>query len=334
MTADGRRVVVVTGAAAGVGRATARAFGDRGDAVALVARENDGLDAAVGEVERGGGRAIAIPTDVADAAAVEAAADRAERELGPIDVWVNCAMATIFAFLWEIEPDEYRRATEVTYLGFVWGTQAALRRMRPRNAGTIVLVGSALAYRGIPLQSAYCGSKHAIQGFFESVRAELIHERSKVRVTMVQLPGLNTPQFGWVRNRLPKHARPVAPVFQPEVAADGIVWAAEHDRRELWIGGSTAMTIVGNALAPGLADRYLGRKVVQGQQVQDKPDPSDRPDYLFEPLPDDRGAHGIFDGEAKARSLQLELTKRRRPLLLAGGLAVAGALAGALRRSR
>src|SRR5918911_5658596 len=231
------RTVVVTGASAGVGRATARGFGARGDRVALLARGRDGLEAARREIETAGGSALAVPTDVADADAVEAAAATVEEQLGPIDVWVNCAMASIFAFTWDIEPDEFRRATEVVYLGFVWGTQAALRRMRPRNRGTIVQVGSALAFRGIPLQAAYCGGKHAIQGFTESVRAELIHDRSAVHVTSVHLPGLNTPQFGWVRSRLPHHPQPVPPIYQPEVAARAIVWAAGHRRREVWVGG-------------------------------------------------------------------------------------------------
>src|SRR4051812_16551986 len=219
------RTVVVTGAGAGVGRATAIAFAAEGAQVGLLARGADGLEGARRDVEAAGGRALVVPTDVADAAAVEAAAAAVESQLGPIDVWVNCAMASIFAFTWDIEPEEFRRATEVVYLGFVWGTQAALRRMRPRNRGTIVQGGSALAYRGIPLQAAYCGGKHAIQGFTESVRAELMHEDSDVHVTPVPLPGLNTPQFDWVRSRLPRHPQPVPPIYQPEVAARGIVWA-------------------------------------------------------------------------------------------------------------
>jgi NAD(P)-dependent dehydrogenase (short-subunit alcohol dehydrogenase family) len=320
---------VVTGAGAGVGRATARMFGARGDKVGLLARGGDGLDGARREVEEAGGlAALPISTDVADPDAVEDAARRVEEELGPIDVWVNCAMASIFAFTWEIEPDEFRRATEVTYLGYVWGTQAALRRMRPRNQGTIVQVGSALAYRGIPLQGAYCGAKHAIQGFTESVRTELLHDKSDVYVTMVQLPGLNTPQFSWVRSRLSRRARPVAPVYQPEVAARAIVWASEHRRRELWVGGSTVATIIGNSLLPSVADRYLGKTNVKAQQT-DQPEPPDRPDYLFEPLAGDRGAHGDFDEESHGRSLQLWSTLHRRSLL---GAAAAGAAAVALLR--
>jgi NAD(P)-dependent dehydrogenase (short-subunit alcohol dehydrogenase family) len=316
-------VVVVTGASAGVGRATAVAFGRKGWSVGLVARGERQLESARGEVERAGGRGLAVPAEVADPDQVESAARAIEDELGPIDVWVNCAMASVFAFTWDIEPDEFRRATEVTYLGFVWGTQAALRRMRPRNRGTIVQVGSALAYRGIPLQAAYCGAKHAIQGFCESLRAELLHEKSDVHVTMVQLPGLNTPQFGWVRSHLPRKPRPVAPVYQPEVAADGIVWAATHRRREVWVGGSTVATIVGNALAPGLVDRYLGRTNVEGQQTDELADPG-REDYLFAPVQADPGAHGTFGDEAHARSFQLQATKHR-PAILA---ALAGAAAG------
>ena len=315
--------MVVTGASAGVGRATARAFSERGDRVGLLARGRDGLDGARRDVEEAGGMALAIPTDVSDADAVEAAAAAVEQQLGPIDVWVNCAMASIFAFTWQIEPDEFRRATEVVYLGYVWGTQAALRRMRPRDRGTIVQVGSALAYRGIPLQAAYCGAKHAIQGFTESVRAELVNVNSKVHVTMVQLPGLNTPQFGWVRSRLPRHPRPVPPVYQPEIAARGIVWASERKRREVWVGAPTAATIVGNALVPSLVDRYLGRTNVKAQQTAEEV-PPDRPDYLFAPLPGDRGAHGEFDSEAHARSAQLWATTHR--WWLAAGLGL-GALA-------
>jgi NAD(P)-dependent dehydrogenase (short-subunit alcohol dehydrogenase family) len=323
--------VVVTGASAGVGRATAQAFGARGERVALLARGTDGLEGARRDVEAAGGTALPVPTDVADAGAVEAAAVAVEERLGPIDVWVNCAMASIFAFTWDIEPDEFRRATEVVYLGFVWGTQAALRRMRPRNRGTIVQVGSALAYRGIPLQGAYCGGKHAIQGFTESLRAELLHDHSDVHVTMVQLPGLNTPQFDWVRSRLPRHPQPVPPIYQPEVAARAIVWASEHRRREVWVGGSTAATIIGNSLVPSLVDRYLGRTNVEAQQTSE-PVPPDRPDYLFAPLPGDRGAHGQFDEHAHPRSLQLWASTHRRGLLAGAGLVAAGALGGLLRR--
>jgi NAD(P)-dependent dehydrogenase (short-subunit alcohol dehydrogenase family) len=327
-------VVVVTGASAGVGRATARAFGARGDAVALLARGRDGLEGARHEIQASGGRATPIPTDVADPAQVEAAAERVEAELGPIDVWVNDAMTTIFAPVWEVQPDEFRRATEVTYLGAVWGTMAALRRMRPRNQGTIVQVGSALAYRGIPLQAAYCGAKHALEGFTESLRTELLHEDSRVAVTMVQLPGLNTPQFQTVRTRLPRHPRPVAPVYQPEVAARAIVWAADHPRREVKVGGSTLVTVQGNKVLPGVGDRYLARTAVDGQQTE-QPMEDGRPDNLFAPVPGDHGAHGPFDDEAHDRSVQLWATTHRGTIALAGaGIAAVAAGAAALGRAR
>jgi NADP-dependent 3-hydroxy acid dehydrogenase YdfG len=327
--------IVVTGASAGVGRATARAFGARGDRIALLARGEDGLKAARREVEEAGGTGLPIPTDVADPDQVEAAAQRAEQELGPIDVWVNDAMTSIFAPTWEIAPDEFRRATEVTYLGFVWGTMTALRRMRARDRGTIVQVGSALAYRGIPLQSAYCGAKHAVEGFTESLRTELLNEGSNVAVTMVQLPALNTPQFETVRTRLPRHPRPVAPVYQPEVAAKAIVWAADHPRREIKVGASTAITVAGNKLLPGLGDWYLARTAVDGQQTQD-PVNGDRPDNLFAPVPGDHGAHGRFDDEAKPRSAQLWLTTHKVVLAAGAGAGVAAAAGAAavLRRAR
>jgi NADP-dependent 3-hydroxy acid dehydrogenase YdfG len=277
-------VVVITGASAGIGRATAREFGRRGATVALLARNEDALRAAAAEVEGLGGRALPIPTDVSVAGAVEAAAERATRELGDIDVWVNVAMASILAPTWEIDPAEFRRVTEVTYLGQVHGTMAALRRMRPRDRGTIVQVGSALAYRGIPLQGAYCGAKHAIRGFTDSLRTELMHEKSRVRVTTVHLPALNTTQFGLVRVRMPRRPRPVAPVFEPEVAARAIVWASEHPRRrEHWVGASTAVTILGSRLAPGfIGDRYLARTGFDSQQTPDPVDEHRRDtDYLF-----------------------------------------------------
>ena len=324
------KVVVVTGASAGVGRATARAFARQGADVGLVARSNPGLQAAAREVQVEGRRAVAIPTDVADHEEVEVAADQVEAQLGPIDVWVNDAMATIFARVWDIEADELRRATEVTYLGAAHGTMAALARMRPRNRGTIVQVGSALAYRAIPLQAAYCAAKHALRGFTDSLRCELMSERSDVRVTMVQLPGLNTPQFSWARVRgLPKMPRPVAPVYQPEVAAAAIVWAARHGRREVWAGGSTVATIVANRLGPSLADRYLARTAIDGQQTE-KPVPTDHRDYLFSAADDDRGAHGSFDSEATSRSWQLQVSRHRRAL---AGAAVLAAVGGTRRKA-
>jgi NAD(P)-dependent dehydrogenase (short-subunit alcohol dehydrogenase family) len=320
------RVVVVTGATSGVGRAIVRRFArDPHVSIGLLARGADGLEGARAEVERAGGRALALPTDIADAGAVEAAAQAVEEQLGPIDVWVNNAMTTVFAWFEQIEPDEYRRATEVTYLGTVWGTRAALKRMLPRDRGTIVQVGSALAYRGIPLQSAYCGAKHAIAGFQESLRCELRNRGSRVHATMIQLPGLDTPQFDHCRDKLPKTPQPVPPVYAPEIAADAVHWAAAHRRREVWVGLPTVYTILGSRLSPMLAERYLAKTAVKSQQTDNPTDPN-RPDNLDHPLPGDPGAHGSFGDQAKHRSPQLWASTHRRALAAATLAAAAAAL--------
>jgi NAD(P)-dependent dehydrogenase (short-subunit alcohol dehydrogenase family) len=316
------KVVVVTGASSGVGRACVREFARRGARLGLIARGRDGLEAAQREVEELGGGGMLFPLDVADAEAVDAAAQAIEDELGPIDVWVNNAMLSVFSPIAELGADELRRVTEVTYLGTVHGTLSALRRMRQRDRGVIVQVGSALAYRAIPLQAAYCAAKHAVEGFTESLRCELLHDASGVRVTMVQLPALNTPHFSVVRTRLPRHPKPVPPIFQPELAARGVALAAEHPRRELWVAGSTARALLGNKIAPGLLDRYLARSGYDSQQT-DVPVERARPDNLADPLPGDRGAHGIFDGEARSRSGQFLALAHRR--LFAGAALAAGA---------
>jgi NAD(P)-dependent dehydrogenase (short-subunit alcohol dehydrogenase family) len=324
-----RRVVVITGASAGVGRATARRFAEEGALLGLLARGPERLEAAAREVREAGGQALAVPVDVADPEAVDRAAIQVEDELGPIDVWVNNAMVTVFAPVAQLTADEFRRVTEVTYLGSVWGTMAALSRMRPRDRGTIVQVGSALAYRGIPLQSGYSGAKHALQGFLDSVRAELIHDGSGIRVAVVHLPALNTPQFGWARTKMPRAPQPVPPIFQPEVAAEAIVWAADNPRRELWVGWPTVQAIVADKLAPGLLDRYLAQTAYDSQQLDEAVSPN-RPDNLFDPAPGDFAAHGRFDAGAKGESIQLWLAMKRR--WVGAGAATALAVALAIRR--
>ena len=318
-------VVVITGASAGIGRATARLFASEGARIGLIARGMDGLNAAKKEVIDGGGEAKILQADVAEAAEVEAAAEQVEKTFGPIDIWINNAMTSVFSPFKEMTAEEFHRVTEVTYLGVVYGTMAALKRMLPRDRGTIVQVGSALAYRSIPLQSAYCGAKHAIRGFTDSLRCELKHDKSHVRLTMVQLPGVNTTQFGWVKNRLPRNPKPIGKIYQPEVAADAIHWAAHHARRELYVGTPTSESIIANKIIPGLLDDYLGRVGYDGQQTRERKAPF-RNDNLWHPVPGDHGAHGDFDAEALDSSTELWVAKNRTWLGAAAiGLTIAGA---------
>jgi NAD(P)-dependent dehydrogenase (short-subunit alcohol dehydrogenase family) len=307
-----------------------REFARTGASVAVLARGEDGLEATAKEIEAHGAQALSLPTDVSDADAVENAAARVEEELGPIDVWVNNAMTSVFAPFQHVTAEEFRRVTEVTYLGTVYGTIAALRRMLPRDRGCIVQVGSALAYRSIPLQAPYCGAKHGIVGFTDSLRSELIHDGSHVRITTVHLPALNTPQFGWVESKLPHRARPVPPIYQPEVAARAVVWAARHPRREVWVAGTTVATIVANRVAPWLLDLYLGRTGYRSQQT-DEPETPGRPANLWSPVAGDHGAHGDFDADAHARSLQAWATMHR-PWLLAGAIGMITLGAARMRR--
>jgi NAD(P)-dependent dehydrogenase (short-subunit alcohol dehydrogenase family) len=323
--------VVITGASSGIGRATARRFAAPGVRLALIARDREGLDAVAAEAERAGAEALALPADVADADAVDAAASAAEAALGEIDVWINVAMTTVFAWFDEIEPDEFARATAVTYLGSVWGMRAALRRMLPRDRGTIVQTGSALAFRGIPLQAPYCGAKHGVQGVFETLRTELRHRGSNVHLCAVHLPGVNTPQFAHCRNKFDRRSRPVAPVYQPEVAADAIHWAAHHRRRALFVGAPTVYTIWGSRLAPGLVERYLARTAVSGQ-LSDAPHDPDSPGNLFDVPDADAGAHGPYDAEAHRRSPQLWASTHRTALAALAGLGAGALLRRAGRR--
>lgn len=322
-------VVAITGASAGVGRAVADEFARHGARIGLMARGVERLAVAQAAVETLGGRGLSVPTDVADPLQVERAADSIEQAFGPIDIWVNCAMTTIFAPFTEITPAEFKRATEVTYLGFVYGTMAALRRMKQRGHGTVVQIGSALAYRSIPLQSPYCGAKHAIVGFTDSIRSELIHEGSAVHITIVHLPGMNTPQFSWCRTRLPRHPQPFGPVYQPEVAARAVYAAAHERRREVYVGYPTVKAIYGQEMAPGHADRYLAEVCIDGQQTNQPVDPN-RKDNLFEPAPGNWGAHGIFDERAHSVSPQNWLNLNRKPVLAGVGAMAAALLLGVL----
>jgi len=331
------RVIVITGAGAGVGRATARMFAKtEGAHIGLMARGIESLEGAKRDIEALGGKAIILQCDVADADAVEAAAERVEQELGPIDVWVNDAMTSVFSFIKDMTAAEFKRVTEVCYLGFVNGTLAALKRMLPRDRGHIIQVGSALAYRGIPLQAAYCASKHAIQGFMDSLNAELIHDRSNIVAVMVQMPALNTPQFDWCKSKLPRRAQPVPPIYQPEVAAEAIVFASKNQRREIYVGLPTVIAIIGNKLFPRLGDYYLGKTGVKGQQTKEKADHS-KPNNLYEPVAGDPGAHGRFDNRASSFSPQLWTDLHRDWIvggLLAGLLIAAAAVVSNRSQSR
>jgi len=319
-------VVVITGASAGVGRATARAFGRRGASIGLIARDRHRLEAAKAEIELAGGRALVVVCDVADSKKLDAAAEIVEKEFGAIDIWINNAMATVFAPFDNVTAEEFRRTTEVTYLGYVHGTMAALKRMKLRDRGVIVQVGSALAYRSIPLQSAYCGAKHAIVGFTDSLRSELIHDNSKVHITVVNLPAINTPQFEWSRTRLPKHPQPVPPIFQPEVAAEAIVWAAHQKKREVDVGSPTLLARTVEKIAPGIADRYLAESAYDNQQTSEPVNPN-RPDNLMAPVQGDYGARGQFTSQAHTHSLQFWVSKNRRTLGLIGGVCGAAFIA-------
>ncbi len=321
------KVVVVTGASSGVGRAIVRAFADEGANIGLIARSVEGLEGAASEVRDAGGRALVLPLDVADAEAIEAAAARVEAELGPIDIWVNNAMVSVFSPISEMTAEEFRRVTEVTYLGYVYGTLSALRRMSERDTGTIIQIGSALAYRSIPLQSAYCGAKAAIRGFTDSLRTELLHEKSNIKVSMLQLPAVNTPQFDVVKTRLAGRPQPVPPIYQPEMIAEAVLWAAEHHPREMVIAGSALKAVVGQKLVPGLIDRFLAKTGYASQQADEPVDP-ERVNNLYDPVPGDQGAHGRFDTRAKLWAPQL--TARMNPLAVAAAVSAAGiaALAG------
>lgn len=315
------QVIVITGASAGVGRATAREFAKHGAHIGLIARGREGLEGALKEVESLGGKGLILTADVSDPQQIESAAEEVERTFGPIDVWINNAMVSVFAPFKDVETEEFKRVTEVTYLGYVWGTKVALKRMLPRNYGKIIQVGSALAYRGIPLQAAYCGSKHAIEGFTEAVRSELIHDNSKVSLSMVQLPGVNTPQFQWIRSKMPRKSQPVGTVFQPEVAARAIYWSAQNDRREILVGFPTVQAVWGEKFIPGLLDHYLARTVYKGHMTEEPENPN-RPDNLWEPVREDFGAHGPYDDRAKTRSFQVWVTTHRA---LLGTLTALGA---------
>lgn len=334
MTDSETRNVVITGASAGLGRAIAHAFAGEGACIGLIARNRERLEAARAEVERLGGKGVVLVADVADPQAVEQAAALMEQEFGPIDVWVNNAMTSVFSPFEQMTPEEFRRVTEVTYLGAVHGTMSALKRMLPRDRGMVIQVGSALSDRSIPLQSAYCGAKHGMRGFTDSIRCELIHSKSRVHLTMVQLPAMNTPQFAWVKSRLPNKPQPVPPIFQPEVAADAILWASHHRRREIYVGMPTVKAMWGNKLVAGFADWYLGRTGYRSQQTGEPEDPN-RPSNLWESVPGPFGAHGSFDDRAKGSSPQVWLVQNKWALFtITAGFAAGAALGAKARRNR
>lgn len=328
-----REVVVITGSSAGHGRAVARAFAGRGSCIGLLARGREGLLATQREIEKLGGRALVVPTDVSDAGQVEAAARAVEAEFGPITVWINNAMTSVFSPVKDLRPEEIARVTEVTYLGYVYGTMAALKTMLPRDEGVIIQVGSALAYRGIPLQSAYCGAKHAIEGFTQSLRCELLHDKSKVRVTMVQMPAMNTTQFSWSKNHMRHNPQPVPPIYQPEIAAKAVLFAADHNRREIDVGASTVTAVLANKIVPGLLDHYLARFGYTSQQGPGLADHS-RPDNLWKPVPGDHGVHGPFSNRAAKRSPEVWTTLHRGSLAVAAGVAGIGLAALGISASR
>ena len=315
------KVIVIAGASAGVGRATAREFAKYNTKIALLSRGKKALEATAREVEAAGSEAMVLPVDLADHEAVEQAAQKIQDTWNIIDIWVNNAMLSVFAPFTKVEPEDFKRVTEVTYLGQVYGTRAALKRMVPRNKGEIILVGSALAYRGIPLQSAYCGSKHAIQGFFDSLRSELIHDGSNINLSMVQLPAMNTTQFGWVKTFFDRKPKPMGKIYQPEVAARAITYLATHKRRSVWVGFSTLQTILGNKVAPGFLDHFLAKGGYEGQ-LTDKKEESNRKHNLYEPVDEDRGAHGDFDDQSADTSAQLWFSKNKNELGIAAGAAL------------
>lgn len=329
-------VVVVTGSSAGLGRAIAHGFAKRGASIGLIARNPEALQAAKEECEMLGGRALILPVDVSDSVAVGEAASKVEQEFGPIDVWVNDAMVSVFSPVKEMEASDYKRVTDVLYLGFVHGTLAALKRMLPRDRGTIIQIGSALSYRSIPLQSAYCACKHAINGFTDSLRCELIHDKSNVKLTAVQMPAMNTTQFDWVKNRMPNNTQPVPPIYEPELAAEVVVAAglAKSPRREYWVGTPTVAAILGQKIIPGLLDRYLGKTGYKSQQIPDQPKDPTAPNNLYEYVPGKHSARGKFADRSTMTSMEVNILLHRNRFALGAAvlLATVGGVLVAKRR--